>query len=107
MRDHTDGSVTVTLSVGADREVRLPGVSGRSSELTPLVAMATVQSQCSFFTVVDPSGLSLRTVFESHPPLPVVSTDRFSTTGGLGFSTVTLGGAGTLTAGLSSMIVRS
>jgi hypothetical protein len=44
-----------------------------------------------FFTVVDPSGSSRRTVFESQPPRPVVSTSRLSITGRSRRSTLTSG----------------
>jgi hypothetical protein len=64
------------------------------------------QSHRSLVTVFDPSGPSLRTVFESQPPRPVVSTSRLSTRSRLSTPTPGTGG-GTVIAGRSSMTLLS
>jgi hypothetical protein len=63
------------------------------------------QSHRSFVTVFDPSGPSLRTVLESQPPRPVVSTSRRSMRSRLSTSMPGTG-SGTVIAGRSSMVVR-
>src|ERR1700722_20371737 len=63
------------------------------------------QSHRSLVTVFDPSGPSLRTVLESQPPRPVVSTSRRSMRSRLSTSMPGTG-SGTVIAGRSSMVVR-
>jgi hypothetical protein len=64
------------------------------------------QSQRSLVTVLDSSGPSLRTVFESQPPRPVVSPSRLSTRSRPSTPTPGAGG-GTVIAGRSSMTLLS
>src|SRR5436309_1376284 len=65
---HASACVVSMLLTTAPVSTPTPASEAKSGSSEPLFSRtARIQSQRSFFTVVDPSGPSLRTVFESHP----------------------------------------